>query len=258
MEEKPFFIKLPNRGQITITGEDRFAFLQNLITNDVTLLESTPCIYTCLLTAQGKFLHDFFVRQRNNSLFLDCEGGERAENLLKKLKMYKLRSKIDLFCEKNVDIYAIFGKKSEKTHPDPRNSDMGVRFYDEKPENTKEKPFEEWDQQRIRLGIPDGSRDMVVERSTLAEAHIDKLNGISFDKGCYVGQEIVTRMHSRGLAKKHLYPVKITGPASAPGTDIHINGIHVGEMRSSCGNIGIALLKDAYLDLFKNSPIRPL
>lgn len=241
---KPFFVKLKNRGLIHIEGEDRYKFLQGLVTNDVENIPSGQAVYTCLLTPQGKFLHDFFVLDGEDFLLLDCEGGERAQDLYKRLNMYRLRSKVTLSIEEHNDIYAVFGTQPTTGSPDPRHSEMGWRTF-EKPGDIEERPFEEWDTRRIRLAIPDGSRDMEPEQSTMLESNIDKLHGVAFDKGCYVGQEVTARMHYRGLAKKHLYGVEFKGaPPPETGSDIHVNGKLIGQMRSSCGQLGLALLKD--------------
>lgn len=233
---KPFYVKLPNRGLVHIEGEDRVTFLQGLVSNDVAAAAPGKIIYACLLTPQGKFLHDFFIHAGDGFLLLDCEGGDRAKDLYERLLKFRLRSKVQLSVEETVPVYAIFG--SDTGISDPRHADLGNRSF-EKPD-LEEKPFEDWDHLRISLAIPDGSRDMELERSTLLECGIDRLNGIDWNKGCYMGQELTARTHYRGLVKKHLYTVKIDGEAPPPFTDLP-NG---GSMRSSCGRLGLALMKD--------------
>ena len=250
---KPFFVSLPGRGQVRIAGDDRLAFLQNLATNDIRLLDRQPVLYSCLLTPQGKFMHDFFVRQEGEALLLECEGGKRAENLMKKMKPFRLRAKVELSFEPDIPVFAVFG--AEQGCPDPRHAAMGWRTT-VKPERIEEKPFAAWDEHRIRLGIPDGSRDMAVEKDTVLECNIDRFNGASFEKGCYVGQEITARMHLRGLVKKHLYAVDIKGPVPAPFTDISFGGQLAGQMRSSWGNIGLALLRDESLPQIEESSFK--
>ncbi len=232
---KPFYVKLENRGLVHIEGEDRKSFLDGLVSNDLKKAAPDSLLYACLLTPQGKFLHDFFIHEGGDFLLLDCEGGERAKDLYERLLKFRLRAKVQLSVEENHPVYAVFG--TEDGLPDPRHADMGRRAF-EKPD-CEERPFEEWDRLRISLCVPDGSRDMEPERSTLLECGIDKLNGIDWNKGCYMGQELTARMHYRGLAKKHLYTVTLSRPF-APFSDLP-NG---GGMRSSCGDIGIALLKD--------------
>lgn len=234
---KPFYVTLKNRGLIHVEGDDRKAFLQGLISNDVNALAPGKILYACLLTPQGKFLHDFFLQESSDFLLIDCEGGERAQDLYDRLVKFRLRAKVKLSVETDYPVYAVLNDVDYRL-VDPRHSALGNRSF-EKPD-LEEKPFEEWDRLRISLTIPDGSRDMELEKSTLAEGHIDKLSGVDWSKGCYMGQELTARMHYRGLAKKHLRTVKISGNAPAPFSDLPKGG----QMRSSCGDIGLALLKD--------------
>ncbi len=190
-------------------------------------------------------MFDFFISQENEALILDCEPSERAIDLKKMLSMYALRANVTFELHDDITVYIGIGENNG--FPDPRHPEIGFRSF-EKPQNLPEQPFETWDKLRIKLCIPDGSRDMIPGKSTLLESNIDKLNGISFTKGCYVGQELTARMHYRGLAKKHLKTVTLddlglkTFPA--PFENIIKDEKIIGEMRSSCGNIGIALLKD--------------
>lgn len=232
---KPFYVELPSRGLIHLEGEDRVSFLQGLISNNVEQAAPDRIVYACLLTPQGKFLHDFFIHAGDGFLLLDCEGGDRARDLYERLLKFRLRAKVKISVEEHNKVYAIFA--SAEGLADPRHDEMGRRSF-EKPA-MDEKPFEEWDRLRISKTIPDGSRDMEIEKSTLLECGIDKLNGVDWNKGCYMGQELTARMHYRGLAKKHLYTVSLSS-AIAPFTDLP-NG---GQMRSSCGDTGLALLKD--------------
>ncbi len=229
MTQDAYFTKLKARGKLTLSGADVKPFLQGLITNDINQLDTQDSIYACLLTPQGKFLYDFFITQKNNKIIMDCEGNERAESLAKHLTMYKLRADVTIDVERETEVYVILGSDAFG-YKDPRHEDMGYRSF-EKPD-LPEKSFDEWDKHRISLTIPDGSRDLIPHKSTLSEGKIDTLNGVSYDKGCYVGQELTARMHYRGLAKKHLYTVNLNDiPDKA-------------ELRSSCGDIGIALLKN--------------
>lgn len=229
MTENAFFSRLKGRGMLRISGADAKSFLQGLITNDINLIDTIPCVYSCLLTPQGKFLYDFFITREGDTLILDCEGGERAKALAKLLLMYKLRADITIETIENSDVYAIF--EAQVGAPDPRHPQMGFRSF-EKQQDIEERPFEEWDYKRISLCIPDGSRDLIPQNSTMDEAHMDALNAISYDKGCYMGQELTARMHYRGLGKKHLKMVKL---AELP---------EKAELRSTCGDIGLALVKD--------------
>lgn len=246
MTQLGFFAKLENRGRITISGPTAQEFLQGLTTADINALgPANPLLYSCLLTPNGKFLHDFFISRQESAFVLDCEGGDRANHLAKILSVYKLRAQIDIQCQPQAEVFAIIAVPEAPGLRDPRHPDMGYRSSG-KPENISQAPFPEWDRHRINLLVPDGSRDMLPERATLLEFGLDRLNAVSFDKGCYLGQELTARMHYRGLAKKHLR--KLSG-ANLPerGAALYsADGKLVGEMGSSCGDIGLALIKKDY------------
>lgn len=229
MTENAFFSRLKGRGLLRISGADAQTFLQGLITNDIKLLDQHPNLYACLLTPQGKFLYDFFITKNSDTFLLDCEGGDRTTALSKLLNMYKLRAHVMIETIENSNVYAIFG--AQIGTPDPRHPDMGYRSF-EQPQNVEERPFEEWDHKRISLCIPDGSRDLIPQNSTMDEGHMDQLNAVSYDKGCYMGQELTARMHYRGLGKKHLKTVNISELSDGA------------ELRSTCRDIGIALVKE--------------
>ena len=156
-----------------------------------------------------------------------------------------LRADAAISVEEHIDVYGVIGK--DIGFKDPRHSEKGHLSYSQ-PDGIEEKDFEDWDRLRISLTIPDGSRDMVSGKSTMDEVRMDTLNGISYEKGCYVGQELTARMHYRGLGKKHLYTVTADNlkldKLPLPQTQIERDGKIIGEMRSSCMDIGIALLND--------------
>jgi hypothetical protein len=246
---KPFYVSLKNRGLIHVEGKDAVEFLQGLVSNNVSRLAEKRILYSCLLTPQGKFLHDFFMHQGDDFILLDCEGGPRAHDLYERFNKHRLRSDVFLSLEENVPVYAVF--ESDTGLPDPRHFKLGRRSF-EKPDLPEEN-FEEWDKERILLGVPDGSRDMEVERSTLLECNVDKFNGIDWDKGCYMGQELTARMKYRNLGKKHLRTVRFKDMAPPPPfTDLQVDGNNIGNMRSSCGDVGLAIIKDEALEDLKN------
>lgn len=259
VEFRDGFTTLPGRGVIRVAGPDRRAFLDALVSNDLGLLDTQGAVYACLLTPQGKFLFDFFVATEGESLLLDVEGGARLAELARKLTMYRLRSRVEIAAEDGVPVYAAANKFPGAAR-DPRHADLGWRGF-AKPDGA-ELPFEAWDAHRIRLGVPDGSRDMEVGQASLIECGVDRLHGVSFAKGCYIGQELTARMHHRGLAKKHLRPVAFDGPPPATGADLTVAGAFAGTMRSSCGHIGIAMLKDEAAATLRADPtlarFRPL
>ncbi len=240
------FVPLPNRAVLRLSGADRLTFLQGLVSNDVNAAAPGRAVYSCLLTPQGKFLHDFFLYADGDSLLIECEADRRAD-LIQKLRMYKLRSKIEL-SEADFAVFTIFGAVPDTPGAiqaaDPRSSTLGTRVLAQT--GTPDLPpiaFETYDRLRISLAVPDGSRDMEVGKAILLENNIDLLNGVAWDKGCYTGQELTARTKYRGLIKKRLMPVEISGPVPAIGTPLIADGVEIGEMRSSSGNLGLALMR---------------
>ena len=248
VEKSGSYVQLPNRGVLRLAGDDRVQFLQGLVSNDVAAIAPGRAVYACLLTPQGKFLHDFFLVADGDSLLIECEADRRAD-LLRRLKTFKLRSRVDL--GDATEAYAAFvalGSMPEGgiVYADPRAAELGHRLLfpaRSVPEGLSSASFETYDRLRIAAAAPDGSRDMEEGKSTLLESNIDLLNGISWDKGCYMGQELTARTRYRGLIKKRLVPVRITGAAPARGAVLVEAGKEVGEMRSAAGDLGLALLR---------------
>jgi tRNA-modifying protein YgfZ len=248
---------LPHRGVIEIQGEDKAAFLQGLITNDIHRVTPERAIYATLLTPQGRFLYDFFIVEKDGSYLLDVQAA-RLEGLLKKLSLYKLRSKVTLMPRPDIQVFAVWGDgvatsldlveeagaAQKGVFIDPRLVDLGVRAMSEAPP----KGFllstpQDYDLHRLRLGIPEGGKDLIPERAILLESGLDELNAISWTKGCYMGQELTARTKYRGLVRKRLFPVIIEGEAPETGTEISLGGDPVGEMRSHYASNGLALLR---------------
>jgi folate-binding protein YgfZ len=262
------FILLEERGILAVSGPDRRPFLQGLVSNDVEKVGPATARYAALLTAQGKYLHDFIIVEASESLWLDAEAG-RIADLKKRLSIYRLRAKVSLDERPDLAVAAVFGEgapaalglsgkpglvrqfASGVALVDPRLAALGVRIV--LPRETAravladaglaETSFEAYDRLRLSLGIPDGSRDLVLEKSILLEAGFDELNGIDWEKGCYVGQELTARTKYRGLIKRRLVPVEIQGLPPTPGTIVTADGHEVGEMRSSRDGLGLALLR---------------
>jgi folate-binding protein YgfZ len=262
------FVLLDDRGVLAVSGADRRAFLQGLVSNDVDKVGPRQARYAALLTAQGKYLHDFMMAQGSETILLDAEA-RRLADLKRRLSMYRLRAKVVIDERPDLAVAAVFGDGALKalglpTEPgaarafamgialvDPRLAALGARCILSR-EGARsalleagfaEAGFTAYDHLRLRLGIPDGSRDLVLEKSILLEAGFDELNGIDWNKGCYIGQELTARTKYRGLVKRRLVPVAIEGPAPAVGTIVTADGRDVGEMRSSNGGAGLALLR---------------
>ncbi|OAN54151.1 glycine cleavage system protein T [Paramagnetospirillum marisnigri] len=269
------YVRLDHRAVIEVGGEDRRAFLQGLVSNDMMKVAPDRAVYSALLTPQGKFLFDLFVVELGDVFLLEVEAA-RAEELRKKLSMYKLRAKVTLAIAANTGVFAVMGDGAAAeigvglepgnaeefaggvVFVDPRSAEIGLRALlslDGGPRVLEANgfvpaAFEAWDVARIGLGLPDGSRDIEVDKGILLENGFDELNGVDFQKGCYMGQELTARTKYRGLIKKRLMPVEINGPVPAPGAVIRLGDAEAGEMRSSCGKQGLALIR---LEQFKAS-----
>ena len=235
---------LPDRGVIAVEGDDRVAFLQGLVSNDVSAVRPDQAVWTALLTPQGKWLADFFIVDDGTRLLLDCERQQIAE-LVQRLSRYRLRQRVTLQVEPDLTVQVAWGGKSSPDQgfvADPRLPDFAWRRLTASPEPSTATP-EDWDRYRLSVGLPDGSKDMETDRSVLLEAGFDELSGVSWSKGCYMGQELTARTKYRGLIKRRLVPVSIEGPLPEPGTPVLRNETEVGTMRSARDGIGLATLR---------------
>lgn len=269
----PCYAFLDDRGILEIAGADRQAFLQGLVSNDVRKVGPSRAIYAALLTPQGKYLHDFFLVEHGEAILLD---GERARlpDLLRRLSMFKLRAKVTLTdVSDRFSVAVAFGDgasaklglsgdlgaalfASGVVYADPRLVELGVRLMLSPADGSRaletaglaHAERADYDRLRLSLGVPDGSRDLAIEKAILLEAGFDELHGVDWDKGCYMGQELTARTKYRGLIKKRLMPVKVEGPLPEPGTLVKLGDHEVGEMRSGRDGRALALLRLEALD----------
>ena len=262
------FVVLDGRGILAVSGPDRLIFLQGLVSNDVEKVAPDRAVYAALLTAQGKYLHDFIMAAAGDAIWLDAEAARLAD-LKRRLSMYRLRAKVAIDDLADLAVAAVFGEGAREAlglpeqagaarpfreglaFVDPRLAALGARVILPRDQirgslesaGLAETDFAGYDRHRLALGIPDGSRDLVLEKSILLESGFDELNGVDWQKGCYVGQELTARTKYRGLIKKRLFPVRIDGPAPTPGAIVERDGKDAGEMRSSRNDLGLALLR---------------
>src|SRR6195952_3843089 len=235
---------LPDRGVITIAGDDRIAFLQGLVSNDIAAVQPGHAVWAALLTPQGKWLADFFVFAHGETLKLDCERGQMAM-LIQRLSRYRLRMKVVLSPDTDLQVYVAWDDVPDIDAiiaPDPRLPAFAWRIL-AAPGLVPSATEDDWDRHRPAAGLPDGSSDMEADKSVLLEAGFDELGGVSWTKGCYMGQELTARTKYRGLLKRRLVPVSIQGPVPAEGTLVLRAGTEVGAMRSGAPGIGMALLR---------------
>jgi len=199
-------LPLIDRAIIEISGSDRKKFLQGLISNDANKINNKALIYSVMLNSQGRFLYDFFIFEKNDHLFLDCLAVRRDE-IIQKLNLYKLRSKVEI---KKNDELKVSWSLSEGQFIDPRNPNLGHRTYSSSP-TPNALPLTPYHLNRINLKIPESENDLTYEKSFVLEFGFDNLNAISYEKGCYVGQELTSRTHYKGEIRKKVFHLKISG-----------------------------------------------
>lgn len=228
-------IQIKNRSFIKISGEDKESFLQGLITTDI----KDPNLYSFMLTPQGKFLFDFFITDHRDYFLLELHK-DFMESFLRKMQLYKLRTKVDI--EKLEGDYFVYSSNDEVagqyfSFADPRSAKLGKRFYFTSP---LEKYLEEEEYHFLRLKnmIPEGYYDMIQEKSFPLEFGFEKFNAVSFTKGCYVGQEVTARTHYRGKIRKKLQLIEAD---SFPPKGEEFAG---GKMCSASKNLGLVLIRE--------------
>jgi folate-binding protein YgfZ len=265
LADPPAVLPLPGRAVLAIGGPDRRAFLQGLISNDIARATASCAIHAALLTPQGRFLHDFAIVAHGEHLLFDAEAAG-IDALAKRLTMYRLRSKASIEVLADWGVAALLGPDATAAiglsgppgtaipfvggvaFVDPRLAALGGRIVAPRARLSEVaahglQPAAEgdYDALRLRLGIPDGTRDLA--DGLLMENGFDAMNAIDWKKGCYVGQEVTARMRYRGLVKKRLVPVRIDGVTPPPGSIVTFDGSEAGEMRSGRGSRGLALLR---------------
>jgi len=246
-------MKLENRSIVRLSGADTRSFLQGLITNDVMAVAPGHAVYAGLLTPQGKYLYDMIIMSDGDDLLLDVEA-DRLGEILRRLMMYRLRAAVEITDEsERLSVWAAFGDVPETgiSAPDPRAADLGTRMIlpaGETP-NSEPLPFADYETKRLSLGVPDGSRDMKVDKYFWLETAAERLNGVSFTKGCFIGQELTARMKHRTTLKKLLVPVMVAGGAPEPDTSIiTASGKDAGDIRTGAGDHALAYLRIEYKD----------
>jgi len=232
---------LTGRSIVSLSGDagEQEAFLQSLVTNDVARAGPDRLVYAALLTPQGKYLSDFLVWRTEDGDFRLDIATALAGDLVKRLSMYRLRRPIRI-SEVSAEVTAFWGADPGAGLRDPRHSDLGWRAYG--PVGIDAEPGD-YDLHRLKLGIPESATDLVVNDSYILEADFERLKGVDFRKGCYVGQEIVARMKFKTELRKGLRPVIVAGTA-LPMTPLQTpEGKPAGILHSNRDGYGLAHLR---------------
>ncbi|PPR45574.1 MAG: tRNA-modifying protein YgfZ [Alphaproteobacteria bacterium MarineAlpha5_Bin8] len=251
------FIKLKESKFIVISGDDCKDFLQSIVTNDINKCDDNKSIYSCLLTPQGKFIADFFVTFYNDGYLIEINE-KFFNDFINKLKIYKLRSKIEIKENKSfLSIVVLENNLLEESSDkiiyfkDPRKENIGIKYYIKESIlndvitkfNLNEINFKIYRQKLMRNLIPYSVEDLIVNKSLLLENNFQNINAIDWNKGCYIGQEITARMKYRSLLKKQIYALKKISGSVKIGEILLDNNTNVGKVISFSDQYLLAMLK---------------
>jgi folate-binding protein YgfZ len=250
---------LPDRGVVKVTGDGARDFLNGLITTDTTLLRPGLGRFGALLTPQGKITVDFLITEapsgHGGGFLIDCPKA-LAQALADKLGFYRLRAKVGIEnLSDSLGVLAVWdgdaALKPDLTFADPRNARLGLRIL--RPAELAQKAADligaelvdssAFEAHRIALGVPRGGLDFIYSDAFPHETNMDRLHGVDFDKGCYVGQEVVSRMQHRGTARTRTVRIVLDGAAPEPGTPVLAGDKAVGTMGSAADHHGLALIR---------------
>jgi folate-binding protein YgfZ len=246
--------ELSDRTVIRLSGADAGSFLQGLITNDIGEAGPGTAIHAGLLSPQGKILFDFFVLSDGDGYLLEVASAQ-ADALRQRLGFYRLRAAVTIEAEPSLKVAASWGEAALASLPaeargfrDPRLASMGARFLVPRDVDPAELGCElatqaDYHAHRIAQGVPEGGRDYAFGDAFPHEAMFDQLNGVDFQKGCFVGQEVVSRMQHRGTARKRIVGVVGEGALPPSGAEIFAGTMPIGTLGSVNGNAGLALIR---------------
>ena len=242
---------LKERVLISVSGPDAFKFLQSLVTNDLDNSESC-LLYSALLTPQGKYLNDFFIIKKMDNTYIIDILSQCSELFIKRLNMYKLRSHVDV--ELIEGVVCVGGSKiPNEAFFDPRDKELGWRQYflgADAPSEAVQLPLEVYEKCRVELCIPETNVELLADKTFILEAGFERLSGVSFTKGCYVGQEVTARMRHKTELQKGFVKVRISGSIDGSTTEIMSDDRVVGSLFTHHENFAIAYLKFKYINSF--------
>jgi folate-binding protein YgfZ len=241
----------PARAFLTVTGAEAASFLQAIITQDIHTAREDALIFSALLSPQGKWMFDFFIRKIPEGFQIECAADAR-DALIKKLTLYKLRAKVEISPLEGWRVGYANHKPRTTAFADPRHPALPQRVWlmPNALEPDDLLPLNEVNEQRLTLGIPEGGVDATPDE-TLLDLGYDLLHAVSYTKGCYVGQEVTARMHYKQIARKGFYHVQGTETLSAHARKIETNDETIGDMRSRQGHQGLMFGR---FDVVENTP----
>jgi len=231
---------LTDRAVLSLTGEDRLSLLQGLVTVDIDRLKTQSNVFGALLAPQGKIQFDFFLHNRDDSLLIDIDAG-RSADFLKRMKMYKLRSKVEIEdVSSDHHVFVRWGNGSSASF-DARSDKLGSREIISDDIAT-DSTADNYHAHRVAFGVPEAGKDFAFDDIFPHDAMMDALGGVDFKKGCYVGQEVVSRVQHRSTARKRFFILKGNGKQSA-NASVFLGGKSVGTTGAPYGEHVLALLR---------------
>ncbi|RWO65215.1 MAG: folate-binding protein [Mesorhizobium sp.] len=241
------FAQLKDRALVSVSGPDAEHFLQNILTTDLDILAPGEARPGALLTPQGKILFDFLIsRTGENAFWLECRA-DISDDFIRRLTLYKLRAKVEIAKSDQAFVTVAWGHESTPSQSDstaaadtrfPKGA--VTRSYGETDERSD---LAAWQAFRIAGGIAESGSDYQLGDAFPHDVLLDETGGVGFKKGCYVGQEVVSRMQHRGTARRRVLIVSADGSLPAPGTELTVEGRPVGTLGSTAGTIGLAIAR---------------
>lgn len=236
--------RLDSRARVRVAGPDARPFVHNLLTQDVEGLAPGQLRYGALLGPQGRLLFDLFLLGREDGVLLDV-AADRREALIQRLGLYRLRAQAEIAADDG-PVFAAWGADAPADWPaDPRRPELGRRGYGAAEATAREADYQA---HRLALGVPDPSVDGEADRDFPIELNLDLLNGVDFRKGCFVGQEVTSRMKRRGTIKTRMLPIEFEGEPPAWGAEVLAGALRAGVVRSGVPGRALALLRLDRLD----------
>jgi folate-binding protein YgfZ len=237
--------RLDSRALIRVSGPDARPFLHTLLTQDVDTLAPGELRFGALLSPPGRLLFDLFLWGQPDGIMLDV-AADRRDALLQRLAMYKLRAQVTVEPDHR-SVYAAWGGAlPDEFVADPRRPELGGRACDATV--AADSSEDDWQAHRLAVGVPDPAADAPSDKTWPIEANFDLLNGVDFQKGCFVGQETTSRMKRRGAISTRMLPLAFDGPSPAFGTEVLNGDLRAGEVRSGRDGAAMALLRLDRLD----------
>ena len=233
---------LPDRAVIRLTGGDVRTFLQGVITQDIDRLSPEAAVFSALLTPQGKILFDFFLVENGDAVFVDCYK-DAAADLVKRLTLYRMRADVTIALEEDLAIAASdepMAQPDAIEFRDPRTDALGNRAIVKKENNAEDQSYRK---RRIEFGVPEFGSDFGADDVFLLDVNYDALNAVSYAKGCFVGQEVTSRMKRKSDVRKRTLTTTSNNGDLETGAPIKAGESTLGEIFTTSGNAGLAIIR---------------